>query len=177
MALAFTAQGELLAATNARDAIHRVDPSIPDARLPHDLLVRVGKGGDYGWPYCFDLLRPSPEYPRFSCKTKSPPERRLPPHSAPLGTIVTRGGLLGPGDHLVLALHGYRANGHRIVAYALDAKGRTIDPFTDIVSGWTPAAGIRPLGAPTALAAAPDGSIYVVEDRNGTLLRIAHSKP
>jgi glucose/arabinose dehydrogenase len=38
---------------------------------------------------------------------------------------------------------------------------------------------IRPLllAAPTALAAAPDESIYVVEDKNGTLIRIARSKP
>jgi glucose/arabinose dehydrogenase len=177
MALAFTRQGDLVAATNARDAIHSVDPKLSDVNLPHDLLVRIVRGGDYGWPYCFDALRPSPEYPRFPCRTKRAPERLLPAHSAPLGALVyPGGGLPGPSDRLVLALHGYRRHGHRIVAFDLDAKGMTKAPMRDIVSGWNAAPGLRPRGAPTALAAAPDGSIYVVEDRNGTLLRIARAR-
>jgi len=34
-----------------------------------------------------------------------------------------------------------------------------------------------PLGAPLGLAVAEDGAIWVVEDRNATILRIARDRP
>jgi glucose/arabinose dehydrogenase len=36
---------------------------------------------------------------------------------------------------------------------------------------------MRPTGAPVGLAVAPDGAIWVADDRNGTLLRIAADRP
>jgi glucose/arabinose dehydrogenase len=170
MALAFTPQGALLAAVNARDHIDKADRRLSDASLPHEPLVRVVRGADYGWPYCFDNRRASPEYPGYDCRSKRPPERLLPAHAAPLGAALARGGLLGPGDRLLLAFHGYRPAGHRIVALPLDRAGGTGAP-ADVVSGWD-ATQDHPRGAPVGIAVARDGGILVVEDRNGTLLRI-----
>jgi glucose/arabinose dehydrogenase len=172
MAMAFTPQGALLAAGNARDHINKANPKLSDAELPHEPLVRVVHGADYGWPYCFDNLRASPEYPRFDCRRKRAPERLLPPHAAPLGAAVARGGILGPGDRLLLAFHGYRPAGHRIVALRLDGAGRTVGDLVDVVAGWEPNAD-HPRGAPVGIAIASDGSIFIAEDRNGTLLRVS----
>lgn len=174
MALAFTPQGVLLAAGNARDHIDKADRRLSDAALPHEPLVRVVKGADFGWPYCFDNRRASPEYPGYDCRRKRAPERLLPPHAAPLGAAVSRGGVLGQGDRLLLAFHGYRPAGHRIVALPLDGSGKTAGGPVDVVSGWEPSAD-RPRGAPAGIAVAADGSIFVVEDRNGTLLRIGRA--
>ena len=64
MALAFSS-GQLYAGVNARDAINLADPSLADADLPHDTLLKVKEGGQYGWPYCYDNNTPNPEYPNY----------------------------------------------------------------------------------------------------------------
>lgn len=68
MAFAELPSGALFAAVNSRDNIDSADPRLSDAALPHDVLLRIVPGGDYGWPYCFDKQRPSPEYPHFDCR-------------------------------------------------------------------------------------------------------------
>lgn len=170
MALAFLPDGTLMAASNGRDNIDSADPKLPDASFPHDTLVRVEKGANYGWPYCFDMGRPSPEYPRFDCRTMRAPAMLLSPHAAPL-SMIRYGGTKLPGltGKLILAFHGYRARGHRIVAVAPTGGGSEID----VVSGWTHAANLRPQGFPAALLELPDGSVLIAEDQNRCLLRIS----
>jgi glucose/arabinose dehydrogenase len=73
---------------------------------------------------------------------------------------------------LVVAWHGYRAGGHRVVAISLDAAGRPSGPPRTWIGGWTAAAGVRPLGAPTGLAIDAGGRLLVVEDRNRSLLML-----
>jgi glucose/arabinose dehydrogenase len=48
-------------------------------------------------------------------------------------------------------------------------------PYTEIISGWAPLKNIRPKGAPTGFTIARDGSIWIVEDKNKTIVRIAKS--
>jgi glucose/arabinose dehydrogenase len=59
---------------------------------------------------------------------------------------------------LVVAWHGYRAGGHRVVGQALDARGRPQGEPTVWIDGWTAQAGVRPLGAPTGLASMRPGA-------------------
>ena len=174
LALAYLPDGTLMAASNARDDIDSANPKLADAAFPHDTLLRIGKGTNYGWPYCFDANRPSPEYPRFDCRTMRAPALLLSPHAAPLGMIRYAGTKLpGLDGKLLLAFHGYRARGHRIVAVALDPAGAPVGGEIDIVSGWTHAADIRPQGFPAALLELPDGSVLIAEDQNRCLLRIS----
>ena len=166
--------GALLAASNGRDAIDSADSRLSDEKLPHDLLLSVAPGTRHGWPYCFDLGRPSPEYPAAKCARYARPAALLPPHAAPLSMLIYGGKMLpGLGRKLVIAYHGYRSAGHRIVALALNAKGAPVGSPVEIVSGWQAAARVRPQGAPVAMLELADGSILILEDHNGTLLRLA----
>lgn len=177
MALAITPSGRLVAAVNARDAIDQVDSSLSDEDLPHDTFDQIEEGADYGWPYCFDEGRPSPEYPHADCRQKHLPTLLLPPHAAPLGMLVYRSAKLpGLDRQLVIGFHGYRALGHRLVALPIDAAGKPLGPFRDIVWGWDDVDGNHPQGAPVSLFEQDDGTILVTEDHNGTLLRLARSR-
>ena len=174
MALAVLLGGQLLAASNARDYINRADPTLSDEDLPHEPLNLVEQGADYGWPYCYDDRRPAPEYPKFDCSAKHASTLLLPPHAAPLGMLLYRGkGLPGLDGRVLIAYHGYRAQGHRIVSLALDGQGRPQGQPQDLVAGWDYAEGAHPQGAPVALWQMDDGSVLISEDHNSSLLRLA----
>jgi glucose/arabinose dehydrogenase len=177
MALAVLPSGELIAAVNARDFIDRADASLSDEDLPHDTYDRVEQGADYGWPYCYDDNVPSPEYPHFDCTSKHKPTLLLPAHAAPLGMLYYHGDALPAlKGELIIGLHGYRAQGHRLVALAVDEHGVPTAPPSDVISGWGAAKGKHPQGAPVAVFETADGSVLVTEDHNGTLLRLARSR-
>lgn len=178
MAMTVLPNGRLLAANNARDYINRADPGLSDEDLPHEPLLLVEQGADYGWPYCYDHGRASPEYPKADCAGRRTPDLLLPAHAAPLGMLLYRGSRLpGLDGHLLLGYHGYRAQGHRIVALGLEGgEGLPVAGMTqDVVSGWGYAEGSHPQGAPVGLWQAGDGSVLITEDHNGTLLRLAAS--
>lgn len=171
------ASNTLLQAENSRDAIHQRDARLSDQALPHDELNVIERGRHYGWPYCYDMNRASPEYRNTDCKAHAAPRMLLPPHAAPLGMAIdNHARLRAPfSGHLLLAYHGYRQGGHRVVAYALDSRGLPRGNAIDLISGWNaaPPPNARPAGTPVDVRIAVDGSIYVTEDRNGTVLRLA----
>jgi len=174
LALLQLPNGVLLAASNGRDNIDQADARLSDEKLPHDLLLTVTPGRQFGWPYCFDLGRPSPEYPRAQCSKFANPTMLLPPHAAPLSMLLYRGNLIpGLKGKLVLAYHGYRSTGHRIVGLAINAKGSPAGAPFDLVWGWNAVRNVRPQGAPVAMLELADGSILILEDHHGTLLRLA----
>jgi glucose/arabinose dehydrogenase len=178
MALVVSPNSQIIDAVNARDAINSIDRSLSDDDLPHDTLDYLVAGADYGWPYCFDNNRPSPEYPQYDCGKKVAPDRLLPPHAAPLGMLIYHGQALpDQHGHLIIGYHGYRDLGHRLVSVALDKHFRPSGEPQDLVWGWNDVPGNHPMGSPVALAEMPDGSLLVTEDRNGTLLKIASTKP
>ncbi len=173
MGLAVMPGGALVATVNARDAIGDADPALSDELLPHDTLDVIAQGADYGWPYCFDDNRASPEYAHHDCSAMHRPSLLLPPHGAPLGLLRYRGDVLpGLKGRLVIAFHGYRAQGHRLMGLAVGADGRPSGAPSPLVWGWDRTER-NPQGAPVGLAEMGDGSVLVTEDQNGTLLRLA----
>ena len=177
MAMALLPDGRLAVAVNARDGINRADPSLSDAALPHDLLIVLQQGGDYGWPYCYDQRVASPEYPGFDCAARLAPDLLLPAHAAPLGMLLYRGEKLpGLAGRLLVGYHGYRTTGHRIVAVALGQDGRPAGTPAELVSDWEQRDGSHPQGSPVGLVEMADGSVLVAEDHSGTLLRLSRRK-
>jgi glucose/arabinose dehydrogenase len=176
MGLAVLPGGALIAVVNARDAINLADASLSDAALPHDTLDVIRAGADYGWPYCFDDNRPSPEYRAHDCAFAQKPTLLLPPHAAPLGLLFySSGGLPGLAGRLILPYHGYRAGGHRIMTLAIDAGGLPTGNPVPLVWGWDGKTAQSPMGSPVAVAEMTDGTLMVSEDHNGTLLRLARA--
>ena len=177
MAMAVLPDGKLAVAVNSRDGINHADPSLPDATLPHDLLIVLQRGGDYGWPYCYDQHVASPEYPGFDCAARLGPDLLLPAHAAPLGMLLVKGSRLpGLAGKLVVGYHGYRTTGHRIVAVSLDKNGRPTGTPTELVTDWEQRDGVHPQGSPVGLVEMADGSVLIAEDHSGALLRLSRAK-
>ena len=133
------------------------------------------------------------------------PTRLLPPHAAPLSMLYYDGAMFPAlRGQLIMTWHGYRPAGARIAAFTVDARGIPVltpharyaaftgatgdetvmkpyagpasEPFL-LTPGWNKIAGQRPMGTPVGLAVAEDGAIWVAEDKNGTILRIATDRP
>jgi glucose/arabinose dehydrogenase len=76
------------------------------------------------------------------------------------------------GGRLLIAYHGYRRYGHRLLAFPVGPDGAPNGEPVDIIAGWE--AGPKlPTGAPVDVEIGADGAVYLTEDRNGTLLRLA----
>ena len=97
---------------------------------------------------------------------------------------------------MLMSWHGYRQAGGRVVAIETNDEGA---PLTDrrasyavyprgarpyppsapaprarvLTPGWNAIPGQHPMGAPVGLAVARDGSIWIADDRNAAILRIA----
>jgi glucose/arabinose dehydrogenase len=130
------------------------------------------------------------------------PYSLLPPHAAPLNMFYYRGTKFPELDgRLIVGLHGYRPTGNRVIFYDVNAKGfPAISPapvsysvsceaerakafrsegadvpaaaYTELISEWHKVDGVRPLGAPVGMTVASDGAIWLVEDKNKTVIRI-----
>ncbi len=179
MALAVhPASGLVFQGENARDAIHTRAPALAsrEADLPHEEINVLQSGKHYGWPYCYDLGEASPEYPMANCAQYQAPVMLLPGHSSPLGMRFYTGSMMPPSwrNGLLVALHGGRAYGHRVVLLPTRADGTPTGSLFDIVSGWDdrPQAPSHPRGRPVDITVARDGSLFVTEDHNGTILRV-----
>ncbi|QOZ36486.1 sorbosone dehydrogenase family protein [Bradyrhizobium sp. CCBAU 53421] len=186
---------------------------LKDFFKPNEEINAIEKGKHYGWPYCYDLATPSPEfrsvlqngpYKNFCNDTAiyKPPHSLLPPHGAPLGMLYYHGSRFPELDgKLLVGLHGYRPAGSRVLIYDVDDHGfpkviappvsykvsceavpsRAFEtdagrapaaPFEELISGWHRVNGARPRGAPVGLTVAADGAIWLVEDKNKTVIRI-----
>ncbi len=146
-----------------------------DAASPPEELNVVRDGAFYGWPYCVGPRTPARGYEgRFDCARKSEaPAMLWPAHAAPLQMQAYPSSAAHAfAGRLVVAWHGYRAGGHRIVSYALDANGLPTGAPTAWIDGWAAKPGVRPLGAPTGFTVDSAGRMLVVEDRNRTLLML-----
>lgn len=140
-----------------------------------------------------------------SSSAHTKPVRLLPPHGAPLSMLYYDGAMFPQlRGKLLIALHGYRPAGARIAAFTVDRRGIPVaarNPHYDMYAtpsgdetvsmpypgpasepllltpGWNNVDGLHPRGSPVGLAVAEDGAIWVAENNNATILRIAQDKP
>jgi glucose/arabinose dehydrogenase len=168
----------VFAGDNGRDYIDQRMPELADdEELPHEKLLRLEAGKSYGWPYCYDDGLPSPEFPKADCSQFEHPLRLLPAHAAPLGMTFHDGALpgLADGRWLLVTYHGYRQHGHRLVAFPVDADGLPTGDPVDLISGWEKTVK-QPLGSPVDVKVGADGAVYVTDDVNSAVLRLAATR-
>ena len=192
LALVRHRSGALFQAENSID--------VPDRFFPYEEVNRLEAGRNYGWPYCVNMTTPAPAWAgkgAFDCQGPglARPSLLLPPHAAPIAMLYYDGAMFPElYGRLIVTFHGYRSTGGRIVAYAVDARGAPkpdrkprfaaaggARPFTegpaatglDLTPGWSALANVRPMGAPAGLAVASDGALWLADDRNGAIIRIA----
>jgi glucose/arabinose dehydrogenase len=174
LAIAYDRQSDSLwAADNGRDRISAQAPDLDDAALPNEELNRIVDGGHYGWPWCYGANAVDPAHSGHDCKAYRTPEALLPAHAAPLGMAIAAA--KSPADlsgQLVMAWHGYRATGHRIVAFTRISDGSFGPTYRELVWGWD-ASVSGPMGAPVDIRQGADGTFWITEDRNGTVVRLA----
>jgi glucose/arabinose dehydrogenase len=166
--------GELWATVNGRDWLG-------DDRPP-DYLTRVAEGRFYGWPYCFwESGQPVPDPDLGSaerCRTAAAPTILYQAHSAPLGLAFYTGSQFPAGyrGSLFVALHGSwnrsAPTGYKVVRVRLDESPPRVEDF---VTGWL--VGRQAWGRPVDLAVAPDGSLFLSDDTQGVVYRIAYRGP
>lgn len=156
-----------------------------DIALPADELNELLPGAHYGWPACVTNAQGKSVAAigyegRVRCNT--PTQRRatqaLPAHVAPLQLLAVpaaaKDETATPWSGKLLSVwHGHRSLGHRIVAWPLGADGAPNGPRENIVSGWNRLPGVRPLGNPAGATVDHQGRLWVVEDRNRTVLVVA----
>ena len=174
-----------------------IDLSTPDR--PFDEINRLRPGADYGWPYCTDMATAQPGWTaaQSRCGQRTSPVSLLPPHAAPLSMLYYSGPMFPQLEgRMLMSWHGYRQAGGRVVAIETNDEGA---PLTDrrasyavyprgarpyppsapaprarvLTPGWNAIPGQHPMGAPVGLAVARDGSIWIADDRNAAILRIA----
>lgn len=164
-----------------------------NAEKPAEEFVRIERGSDFGWPYCYydpatDTKVLAPEYGGDGemvgrCAEKDDPLIDFPAHWAPNGLHFYRGDQF-PARYrggAFIAFHGSwnRAPlpqaGYNVVFAQFDGDDPTggWDVFADGFAGGTRSPGDaahRPVG----LAEGPDGSLYVSDDRGGRIYRIMY---
>ena len=145
-----------------------------EADAPAEELNMLRDGADYGWPYCVGARQAARGYEkRFDCAATEAPAALWPAHAAPLQMLAVPAAASNRfAGQVLVAWHGYRAGGHRVVGFDIDANGRPKGPPHEWIGGWAAASGVRPLGAPTGITIDSVGRLLVVEDRNRSLLML-----
>ena len=166
------ADGSLWCATNERDGL--------GDNLPPDYATRVGEGQFFGWPWFYIGDNPDPRHAgrRDDLRGRvAVPDVLIQPHSAPLGITFYDGETFPPeyrGDAFV-ALHGswnrQGPTGYKVVRLRFE-DGRPTGVYEDFMTGFVlsrEAVWARPVG----VAVGGDGALYVSEDGNGSIWRVA----
>jgi glucose/arabinose dehydrogenase len=193
------ADGRLYGAMNGRDQLFENWPNLfderDDALLPAEELLRIDRGEAYGWPYCYydgirNKLVLSPEYGGDGgvvgrCATRALPLADYPAHWAPLGMTFYTGAAFGDKYQggLFIAFHGSRFDprlqpagpGYNVV-FVNWQNGKPVGKFEVFADGFA-GGNASPTGAAhLSVAEAPDGSLYISDDKGGWIYRVVRTK-
>jgi glucose/arabinose dehydrogenase len=150
----------------------------PDIDKPREEFNILSAGAHYGWPYCVEAGQPARGYDgRFDCRATRAPASLWPAHAAPLHMLIAPPTPASPwAGHLLVAWHGHRPAGRRVMAFRLDTAGKILGKGVEILGDWAAKPGVRPQGAPAGLMLDSAGRMFVIEDRNHTVLVVGREK-
>ena len=190
--------GRLFATQHGRDQLNqnfsKLYTAKQSAELPAEELVQLRQGADYGWPECYydefqKKLVLSPEYGGDGgkkvgiCAEKTAPVAAFPGHWAPNDLLIYTGKQFPAAyrDGALIAFHGSwnRApepqGGYNVVFQPLK-EGKAAGDYVVFADGF--AGPIKEPGQaafrPTGLAMAPDGSIYISDDKHGRIWHVTY---
>ncbi|OGX88519.1 PQQ-dependent sugar dehydrogenase [Hymenobacter glacialis] len=191
---------QLFVMQHGRDQLHDNFPELYDtkesAELPAECLYALNKGDNAGWPYTYfdpakNKIMVSPEYggdgKKVSTGSYLAPAMAYPAHTAP-NALLFYTGTMFPEKYrngAFIAFHGSwnRApepqKGYYVVFQPFK-NGKPSGPyevFADNFAGTPEKANAgRPDHKPCGLAQGTDGSLYVTDDKAGSIYRIVYAK-
>jgi glucose/arabinose dehydrogenase/mono/diheme cytochrome c family protein len=164
------------------------------AELPAEELLKIERGGDYGWPECYfdnrqNKLVLAPEYGGDGgktvgvCASKLAPVAAFPAHWAPDDVVIYAGSQFPHAYRggVFIAFHGswnrapFPQGGYNVVFQPLSggkASGSYVI-FADGFAGPDKEPG-KAVHRPSGLAVGPDGSLYVTDDQKGRVWKITY---
>jgi glucose/arabinose dehydrogenase len=201
--IALDPSGQLYSTQHGRDQLAenwpKLYPPEQGQNLPAEELLKIEQGADFGWPYCyFDGLQQqklvlAPEYGGDGkavgeCASKKAPEAYFPAHWAPDGLLFYTGSQFparykggafvafhGSWNRAPAAQQGYQ------VAFVPYSGGKPADPskFETFANGFvggplTPVSNDQAKHRPTGLAQAPDGALYIADDKAGRIWKVVY---
>ncbi len=172
--LAMQPDGTLWCAVNERDGL--------GDDLPPDYVTRVRQEAFYGWPWFYIGNHPDPrhagKHPELAAHV-TVPDVLIQPHSAPLSLTIypSNGAWTECRGDLFVALHGSwnrsAVTGYKVVRVRMQ-DGKPTGEYEDFATGFLSKEN-KAWGRPVGVTVAPDGSLLVSEDANGTVWRIARA--
>ncbi|MEO8910149.1 MAG: PQQ-dependent sugar dehydrogenase [Gemmatimonadaceae bacterium] len=200
--IAFDAGGQLYSTQHGRDQLGDNWPKLftseQGQNLPAEELLKIEKGGDYGWPYCYydgsqQKLVLAPEFggdgkTLGECASKKDPEAYFPAHWAPDGLLFYTGSSF-PAEYkggAFIAFHGSwnRApgaqQGYNVVFVPFTA-GRPVNAsqYNVFANGFaggplTPVSNDKAAHRPAGLGQGPDGALYISDDKAGRVWKVVY---
>lgn len=200
--LAFDGSGQLYSTQHGRDQLYDNWPKLytvdQGENLPAEELLKVEKGGDYGWPYCYydntqQKLVLAPEYGGDGktvgeCATKQGPVAFFGAHWAPNGATFYNGSSF-PSRYrggVFIAFHGSwnRAPGPQqgfdvvFVPFSngSPAGASKFEVFANGFAGGqlTPETNDKAAHRPAGVTVGPDGALYITDDKAGRVWKVVY---
>ncbi|HEV2663035.1 MAG TPA: PQQ-dependent sugar dehydrogenase [Ktedonobacteraceae bacterium] len=147
---------------------------------PPETLYHLIDGADYGWPRCHAGTIHDPQFGQAAnaCQGVQQPLEKMQAHSAPLGlAFPPQNAKQFPTSYrnsLYIAFHGSwnrtTPTGYKIVRIPLK-NGQVAGRAQDFITGWLGSNG-NVSGRPAGVTFAPDGTLFVSDDRNGNIYHI-----
>jgi glucose/arabinose dehydrogenase len=163
----------LYATDNGRDLLG-------DDRPPCE-LNQVTENGFYGWPYSWGDRQPDPDLgadnPQKVARSTGP-VHGFKAHTAPLGIVFLDGSQLPTAFQrsALVAQHGSwnrtQKSGYRVVSLHWDSSGTISE--RDFLTGFE--LNEEVIGRPAFVEQGPDGAIYISDDFNGSIYRVAYGE-
>jgi len=191
-------QNSLFALQHGRDQLGSFYPELytdeQSAQLPAEEFLSVKDGSDFGWPYCYydpmqKLKVLAPEYGGDGKKPGRPnaenPIMAFPAHTAPNDVLFYTGSMF-PEKYKNGAFIAFHGSWNRAplpqegyyVAFVPFKDGVPSGDWEIFANGFAGVGVIKSPGdakhRPCGLAQAPDGSLFVSDDSNGRIYRIAY---